>query len=1652
LLILSGILLVAALNYQELVDLSNLVVGWWEGLTPSRQGFVSLLVSAIAGVAGYLALIKPRSASARRLAAAHRSSSFPFGVYNTRNLDDLSRALECRHFDLPRSARLPQTEQIKLEDRLEDRFLLLTGRRGLGKTRECIELFRRIAKKKGEDITILHPRGDFDRPKNDTVPEEFAPRTLILFIDEIETRCWAEDARIARDGQPVRTFHDRLAATIDWISSRQGSRDWKIVLTASDEAEDLKKIDLDAGIFGKFTQIQLPAIYPTLRKGFVADVARHFSISIDNDVLSYIAAVSDGTPRGIVIPFAKRSSELDDRPGEMDLAYAKEFRFSYPSDWITEVFEPLIRGHPERKAIFDAFAILRYYRLEYDKKIVISLSARILNKYPLQYINNSIIAKTIKRDLRAWIFDTPGENFLCPAAYIGHFVDLAGTLPLFLKSVEAAARAGLPFEVIRPAIPSIERAAAKSGEAQSRVIGFFRTLSKQYPTVPQIWNSLSKLCSIGGKFEEAYSAATTAVAIDGGDVQSLVGLAAVEERRGHIQSAIEAARTATRVGSESDFAWLNLGVLLGKRGFHRDAIKALQRACEINPEGARSWFSLGIAYERAGLMEEAKDSCRRATQIEPSNFAAWHTLGIVYDKMGAFPESIEALQEALKLARSEPSPWLSLAWSLIRSGDRAGAIEVLQEVQSLHGDDADLLAKVSISFVKAGDIVRSNLAAGLALQIDRHNAVAKRCIAYNLLHSSATVDQGLEKLREIAESSSSADDFSALSSAYRRVDRIDEAVEAGRRALAIAPSNERAKRNLAINLGLQQSDSGESVRLWEELARDAGTVDNWITLSVVYSKIGRIDEAIGAARQAFQIDPESESAKRSLAINLGALNPGSEENITLREELARSSGASADWVTLSVTYSNADRIEDAIQAARQALKIDPDNAKAKRSLAINLGLQRAGSEESIRLRDELARGSGAAADWVTLSVTYSKADRIEDAIQAARQALQIEPDSENAKRSLAINLGILNPVSEENIRLREELARGSGAAGDWVSLSIALSKAERHDEAIEAARQALRIAPDNVRAKRTLAIILEFRRTGADASGGLGEELRHLADPSVGWGSRIRSRPEPQVGDELAREIGIAWSNDPENRADEALRLREELADSSDRVDDWTALSIAYNRAGRCHDAVRAARRAVEIDPTNKNATKSLAINLAMTDPGSAETKGLIEELDAAAATPEELVAVSIAYSKAGMFDLAARTARRALELNASDYHAKRSLAINLANLNPGSSEAIELRQQVADVSNLPEDWYGLGCLLGNARRFEESAVALERALSISPTYEEAESALARNLANLPERVAEAIEIREKLCALHGTAGDWAELSWAYGKGRRHDEAINAALKALALNPNQNDALQSLALNIPRAGELDKDALDQVELSFVNEGTSDNWLQLARYYGLSKQYLKAVEAADQALAREAKSSPAWHLKAMNLDALGRTDEADTAWEKYARLSPSAPAEPISDTIRKLESNFEDRSAWRTLFTQCIDNNHIDIAKIYIRKFGNFAEAFDSIVYTLADIMSFDFDAISSMLECVLEFQENNSLANHLVGTAKRKFGRPSEAIAFLKKACTLAPDMPNYFYAVGRAFEDLNDREQAREYFAQALAIDPSYKKASNALDRLGNT
>lgn len=165
------------------------------------------------------------------------------------------------------------------------------------------------------------------------------------------------------------------------------------------------------------------------------------------------------------------------------------------------------------------------------------------------------------------------------------------------------------------------------------------------------------------------------------------------------------------------------------------------------------------------------------------------------------------------------------------------------------------------------------------------------------------------------------------------------------------------------------------------------------------------------------------------------------------------------WQNLGLSYSKLQLNTEAIEAYHQALRINPEEAPVWSNLGKTYRkLQR--YDEAIEAYHQALRINSEDADtWYNLGVTYRKLQRDTEAIDAYRQALRVNPEYIEVWNNLGNAYADLRRYTEATEALRQALRINPKYATAWYNLGITYSQAGNHTAALESVQQLRRLDP-----------------------------------------------------------------------------------------------------------------------------------------------------------------------------------------------------------------------------------------------------------------------------------------------------------------------------------------------------------------------------------------------------------------------------------------------------------------------------------------------------------------------------------------------------------------------------------------------------------------
>jgi tetratricopeptide (TPR) repeat protein len=264
----------------------------------------------------------------------------------------------------------------------------------------------------------------------------------------------------------------------------------------------------------------------------------------------------------------------------------------------------------------------------------------------------------------------------------------------------------------------------------------------------------------------------------------------------------------------------------------------------------------------------------------------------------------------------------------------------------------------------------------------------------------------------------------------------------------------------------------------------------------------------------------------------------------------------------------------------------------------------------------------------------------------------------------------------------------------------------------------------------------------------------------------------------------------------------------------------------------------------------------------------------------EEIIGL---YIQSGKFADAVAQAENLLKKDPGNLEAQRMLGRIYVHLiqrqQSNSIDEQRLRQAIEQFSMVTEkdpkdieSWLMLGRLYRLAQNAAESEKAYKRALEVDPENEYALSGLAMVYGDMGDAKS-AAEMSRKLAAVNPSPRTLVGLAKAYEDLRDYSQAAEALRKALDMAPRNRDLKKNLAEDVLLSGDLDGALKLYDELAAADPKDANMALRISLIYRQKRDFVKARQALDRALALDPGSLEIRFSEVSLLKAQGKYDEA-----------------------------------------------------------------------------------------------------------------------------------------------------------------------------------
>jgi superkiller protein 3 len=454
------------------------------------------------------------------------------------------------------------------------------------------------------------------------------------------------------------------------------------------------------------------------------------------------------------------------------------------------------------------------------------------------------------------------------------------------KAAEQAGAEGyLALGRFQERLGNLEEAAAAYGRARDAASG---------PSRADALAALANFTLRTGKGADALALAKQAGAA-GATPNALAALARAQVRTEDGPGALQSADKAVAAGASSEMARIARGEALSALGRNAEAEAELRKAIELDPKSALAYSRLARALLALGRPADAVAAAKKATELDDKfgeGFAI-HGLAIVAANLKEWSEGIAQAQQGAFLDPKDPIVHAAVGKIFEANGQLEQAAAAYRKALEID----PLFAPARLALIQA-ELNRGNRDAAFAeakkVAADMPTSPDIQMLLGEMSLRKGDYAEAMGYLEKATKGlPGNADGWALLGRAYHYVKRYDEAADAYRKAVELAPQNF----NYRTTYGLILGQSGENEAGVAELLKVVNTPGykeavGWVNLGWVYRNMNKPEESIAAYKKALEIDPKQEQA----ALGLG-------------------------WA-----YSYTKNYDQAIAAYNQAIKIKADTA------------------------------------------------------------------------------------------------------------------------------------------------------------------------------------------------------------------------------------------------------------------------------------------------------------------------------------------------------------------------------------------------------------------------------------------------------------------------------------------------------------------------------------------------------------------------------------------------------------------------------------------------------------------------------------------------------------------------------------------------------
>ncbi len=420
-------------------------------------------------------------------------------------------------------------------------------------------------------------------------------------------------------------------------------------------------------------------------------------------------------------------------------------------------------------------------------------------------------------------------------------------------------------------------------------------------------------------------------------------LARIYLDEGRVADARQALEEARGIFAGDLFVHYRLGFIYMESGETEKAIGAFERAIEISPGLSSAHLALASLLRHAGRADEAKREYLSTLELEPTNQTAFREFMDLLVENEDYEAGIAFLEPLYEKDGLEQGGEITLGNLYYRAGRTEDALGIFKRLADTHGERPFLLKVLSDIEIELGNLKNAYtyLTKLVAAEPDSFtHYIGLLLIAGGLAGDPSSpheevrmpedeVRRYFERAEAVMDDESVEDNY-FLGLLYRRRGTLDEAETYLLRAERIDP----VERRTAVELASLFEDRGDFdaaleriIPQYERYPDDAGLMNFYgYLLAEKGAELGRAEELLRGAL-------EREPGNGYFLDSLGWIKFKQAEYEKALEILRRATDVVGNdtviWEHLGDTYRKLGRIEEAGEAYRKSLGIDPERDQVR---------------------------------------------------------------------------------------------------------------------------------------------------------------------------------------------------------------------------------------------------------------------------------------------------------------------------------------------------------------------------------------------------------------------------------------------------------------------------------------------------------------------------------------------------------------------------------------------------------------------------------------------------------------------------------------------------------------------------------------------------